>query len=142
MDFMPGERLDLVWPNMTADEKDGICRQLREFSTRCDPFHGPTASLDLAPAGQCEIAVNMMTILVAHSPDEASFNLFYFDLVGTIPDPIREALRQQLRDDHRIVFSHGDLAQHNILVENGQITGLLDWEYAGWYRALGLHQVL
>jgi thiamine kinase-like enzyme len=66
--------------------------------------------------------------------DEATFNSsFYFDLVETTPSPIRTALYQQLRSDHRIVFTHGDIAQHNILVKDGQITGLLDWENAGWY---------
>ncbi|OAT07451.1 hypothetical protein BDBG_03511 [Blastomyces gilchristii SLH14081] len=33
---------------------------------------------------------------------------------------------------HRIVFTHGDLKHHNIAVQNGQITGFLDWESAGW----------
>lgn len=33
----------------------------------------------------------------------------------------------------RIVFTHDDLKPHNILVRGGQITGLLDWESAGWY---------
>ncbi|KAI0631132.1 kinase-like domain-containing protein [Trametes polyzona] len=32
------------------------------------------------------------------------------------------------------IFSHGDLVPENILVdESGSITGLIDWEYAGWY---------
>ncbi|KAF2684951.1 hypothetical protein K458DRAFT_442677 [Lentithecium fluviatile CBS 122367] len=52
-------------------------------------------------------------------PDEAKFSLFYLDLVKSVPDPI--------------LFSHGDFAQHNILVKDGAVTGLLDWEYAGWY---------
>lgn len=34
---------------------------------------------------------------------------------------------------HRIVFTHGDLAHHNILVEDGHVTGFIDWEAAGWY---------
>ena len=45
---------------------------------------------------------------------------------------IREALRSCMRADHRIVLTHGDLSQHNILVQNGKITGLIDWEFAGW----------
>lgn len=39
----------------------------------------------------------------------------------------------QLRSNHRIVFTHGDLTQHNIIVKDNKIVGLLDWEYAGWY---------
>lgn len=32
------------------------------------------------------------------------------------------------------VFMHGDIAPRNIMVDdNCNITGLIDWEYAGWY---------
>ncbi|TFY63573.1 hypothetical protein EVJ58_g3183 [Rhodofomes roseus] len=34
---------------------------------------------------------------------------------------------------HTVVLSHGDLAPHNILVMDGHITGVIDWEAAGWY---------
>ncbi|EIW81392.1 hypothetical protein CONPUDRAFT_137362 [Coniophora puteana RWD-64-598 SS2] len=34
---------------------------------------------------------------------------------------------------HAIVFTHGDLNSHNILVNaNGRITGIVDWEAAAW----------
>jgi aminoglycoside phosphotransferase (APT) family kinase protein len=133
MDFMPGERLDLVWPNMTADEKDGICRQLREILNTMRSVPWTNGLVGSCSGGTVRDCRQYCDYTGGPFSDEASFNPFYFDLVRTTPDPIREALRQQLRDDHRIVFSHGDLAQHNILVKNGQITGLLDWEYAGWY---------
>ena len=32
-----------------------------------------------------------------------------------------------------IVFTHGDLGPQNIMVENGHISGIVDWEQAGWY---------
>jgi len=51
---------------------------------------------------------------------------------------IRE-IRREMPDDHRIVFTHGDLNSRNILVEvNGArpedvtITGVVDWEQSGW----------
>ena len=34
---------------------------------------------------------------------------------------------------HRIVFSHGDLRPANIIVKDGHITGIIDWELGGWY---------
>lgn len=33
---------------------------------------------------------------------------------------------------HEIFFTHGDLNMRNILAENGRITGIVDWENAGW----------
>lgn len=35
--------------------------------------------------------------------------------------------------EHGIVFTHGDLALHNVLVHDGHISGFIDWESAGWY---------
>lgn len=32
------------------------------------------------------------------------------------------------------LFTHGDVAPRNIMVdESGHITGIIDWEQAGWY---------
>jgi len=37
------------------------------------------------------------------------------------------------RDNHKIVLAHGDLNMRNILVKDGRISGIVDWENAGWY---------
>lgn len=34
---------------------------------------------------------------------------------------------------HGIVFTHGDLRPDNIIVKNGRVTAIIDWEMAGWY---------
>lgn len=65
---------------------------------------------------------------------EADFNEFLLStLIDNTPSAIVNALRGRLRENHRIVFTHGDLSQRNILVRNGKIVALVDWEYAGWY---------
>jgi Ser/Thr protein kinase RdoA (MazF antagonist) len=30
-------------------------------------------------------------------------------------------------------FTHGDLNSFNILVSDGKVVGLIDWEFSGWY---------
>ena len=45
----------------------------------------------------------------------------------------REIYAAMHRTDHGVVFSLGDLAPHNILVRNGRVTGIIDWEYGGWF---------
>ncbi|KEZ43895.1 hypothetical protein SAPIO_CDS4070 [Scedosporium apiospermum] len=58
-------------------------------------------------------------------------------LIGSVsggPAPVHQDIYEAMhRTDHEIVFSHGDLAFHNILVRDGHIAAILDWEYAGWY---------
>ena len=31
------------------------------------------------------------------------------------------------------VFTHGDLNPSNIMIRDGQVVGIIDWEFAGWY---------
>ncbi|KAL3468864.1 kinase-like protein [Aspergillus californicus] len=54
-----------------------------------------------------------------------------------LTDPFWEAIRRDAAKSHDIrhdiVFTHGDLNPRNILAENGKITGIVDWENAGWF---------
>ena len=34
-----------------------------------------------------------------------------------------------------LILTHGDLIPHNILVQNGHVTGIIDWGQSGWYPA-------
>jgi aminoglycoside phosphotransferase len=134
MEFIPGERLDLVWPNMTIEEKNNVCRQLREILTTMRSIPSKTEMIGSCSGGEAHDCRLYRAYSGGPYPDEATFNSsLYFDLIPTTPAPIRTALYKQIRNDHRIVFSHGDFAQHNILVQDGRVTGLIDWEYAGWY---------
>ncbi|KAI5118015.1 hypothetical protein M0805_003452 [Coniferiporia weirii] len=55
------------------------------------------------------------------------------------PEPFEEVVAKaksitEVR--HPIVFTHGDLQNHNIMVHNGHISGIIDWEYALMSRSL------
>lgn len=39
------------------------------------------------------------------------------------------------QNNHQIVFTHGDLRVANIMVNNGSVRGIVDWEFSGWYPA-------
>ncbi|KAJ5221445.1 Aminoglycoside phosphotransferase [Penicillium citrinum] len=57
------------------------------------------------------------------------------DLVQSAPDLLRHYAKYALTDDHEIVFTHADISPRNILVEEGHVIVILDWEDAGWYPA-------
>ena len=65
---------------------------------------------------------------------KTEFNNFLFEnTISSTPLLYSQSIQQTLRRDHEIVFSHGDLNLHNIVVKDGDIVALLDWECAGWY---------
>ncbi len=37
------------------------------------------------------------------------------------------------RGGHKIVFTHGDLNMRNVLMHDGRLSGIVDWENSGWY---------
>ena len=37
------------------------------------------------------------------------------------------------QDRHRIVFTHGDIRPSNVIIRNGDLSGIIDWEMSGWY---------
>lgn len=45
---------------------------------------------------------------------------------GALPDVTHSS-------GHRIVFTHGDLNMRNIMMHNGRLSGIIDWETSGWY---------
>jgi hypothetical protein len=65
--------------------------------------------------------------------DEESFNNFVMDIPKSTPKAIRDGLRARLRCNNLVVLTHGDLPPRNIMVQENKITGLIDWEVAGWF---------
>ncbi|PYI27471.1 hypothetical protein BP00DRAFT_439157 [Aspergillus indologenus CBS 114.80] len=61
---------------------------------------------------------------------EADFNKYLTDPFG---EEIRKRAAKSHAIHHEIYFTHGDLNPRNILAENGRITGIVDWENAGWF---------
>ncbi|OAL51583.1 hypothetical protein IQ07DRAFT_506665, partial [Pyrenochaeta sp. DS3sAY3a] len=69
---------------------------------------------------------------------ESQFNDYLVGPVRRCPrQELVEHYRRRLADDHGIVFTHADLDGDHILVEptTGKITGIIDWETAGWWPA-------
>lgn len=67
-------------------------------------------------------------------PDEESFNSFILDFRPNVtPKAVLRGLNSLPTCDHRLSFSHADLFQHNFIVRDNKIVGLIDWEFAGWF---------
>ncbi|KAJ5413185.1 hypothetical protein N7465_005490 [Penicillium sp. CMV-2018d] len=58
---------------------------------------------------------------------------FHNYLTAMMTDDTRRQAANSHAIPHAVVFTHGDLNPRNILAENGKITGIVDWENAGFF---------
>ena len=135
MEYIDGKRLDEAWESYSQSEKENVCRQLKAYieqlrackgtgvgavgGTHCeDQFFSddPTGYGPFATIGDFHLGL----IRALRAKDQSSWTEMVVKFI--------EALPQQ-----GIVLTHGDLAPRNILVRDGKVVALLDWEYAGYY---------
>jgi len=134
MDHVAGSTLESVWPTASDREKSAYTTQLREIVQH---LHEPAGQFIgrvghrpcVDPGGFGEDAPDMGPF-----DDEESFNHYRKERVrATKGDDAASRVASLQKSGHRFVLTHGDLSDRNILVKDGKITGLVDWEFSGWY---------
>ena len=134
MDYIQGQSLDKLWPDMSAEEKKDIARQLRGMLEKMRSVAPPPNFIGACDGTEIRDLRVYSTYHSSPCQDEKAFNEFLISaLYEQTPPLMREAFARRLRTNHRIVLSHCDLAPRNILVQDGKITGVVDWETSGWY---------
>ncbi|PYI11828.1 kinase-like protein [Aspergillus sclerotiicarbonarius CBS 121057] len=135
MSFVEGQSLDKAWETYDQTTKDRVTNQLKGYlhELRAINSSGYIGSADSGPVTDpileryhtqgpfdSEESFNA-TIISAYHAREPRRHIKNF-LVGMLSE-----------NNHQIVFTHGDLRLTNIMVHDGHVTGIVDWEYSGWY---------
>lgn len=133
--FMPridGTTLEMRWPTMTKEEKctlrdnlEAILEELRQV---------PPPNCSLGWNDRCKDS-RWYTRQSGPIVSEKEFNDFLLsNPLARTTKTYLEMMRSRLRDDHKIVLTHGNLNPRNIMVrEDLTIVGLIGWEMGGWY---------
>lgn len=134
MEHVRGASLESLIHTMSSEEVARIARQLRLIVNKLRRIPVP----DKTPIQSCgkEKEIRDLRLYFNHHypacANEEEFNEF---LLCETRSPSYSAadLKSMLRTDHRLHFTHADLMPNNIMIEDGKIVALLDWEFAGWY---------
>ncbi|KAK3679526.1 hypothetical protein LTR78_001087 [Recurvomyces mirabilis] len=134
MEKVKGETMALNWQSRSAESKADILRQLKELIE---------SMRHLVPSSSAVANVDGGRLLPGQSLDFGPFNnvdAFHqylrggFDAVSErFPPDVNDLIHFHDREWPMPVFTHGDLSSLNIMVEDDKITGIIDWETAGWY---------
>ncbi len=142
MSVLPGSLLRDLWPKINDGERTTVLDDLAIMLAQLRSSQAPEDSIigaadGIGPAADLRASG---AELGGPFPSECDFNEWLVSLIHPesrqyISDFFVQTIRNCLvgLGTLRIRFSHGDLGMHNILVEGGRITGIIDWEYVGWY---------
>lgn len=135
MEKVDGECLEYAWQFLDDTQRDSIVQSLRSYVLQLRTLRTPHGRKVCALNGQA-VRDSRITSCDPVGPffDEASFNDYLITTAEIFMDEtILPEIRARMREDHRIVFTHGDLAPRNIIVKDGKVAALIDWEQSGWY---------
>lgn len=139
MTKLPGKDLGDVIENMSdaelksvMKELSGYIRQLRSFDKDIGGntpaiggvggIPGYDSRIGSIPFGPFATMEDFHTYIRMRDPIE------YWEL-----EPNVMAVHGKPEGAYKVKLTHGDITPRNIRVQHGRITGLVGWEFAGWY---------
>lgn len=132
MTRLPGQELGDVYNALHADDRDAI---ITEVNTIPDTMRSWAS-----PWGERICSIRVPNHRIEPCESEQEFHGFILGAASAHSFSSEEesqktlATARRINDlRHRVVFTHGDFAVHNILVHRGRVSGMIDWECAGWY---------
>ncbi|OSC97937.1 kinase-like protein [Trametes coccinea BRFM310] len=135
MKKVKGSTLEKAWMTLSTAERTNVVAQLRSYIAQLRSLRSPHGSAVCGLSGEAVVDCRITSSApVGPFPNEAAFN----DRLADTSTPFKPAaevaeIRARMRDDHAIVFTHGDIAPRNVIVDGDRVVAVLDWEQAGWF---------
>ena len=140
MTRMPGSELGQVYKSLRPEEKDTIMSELKLYIDVMRSWHNPWGRNRICSVSGTAIrSIRVPRHTMGPFENEQEFSDFLIGATsneGSMSASKFEETIARVKEahaiPHKIVFTHGDLMHHNILVHNGHLSAILDWEAAGW----------
>ena len=132
MKRVPGVPVSEAWPNLTTPERETIARETAEYLLQLRKLQSDSIQgLDGRPFHANLLFMgNGNDSGLPYSPlasDEALWAGMEPGLKDSVPEAARRRLRKRMPTAAPYTFTHNDLTDVNIMVENGHLTGIIDW---------------
>ncbi|KZF25319.1 kinase-like protein [Xylona heveae TC161] len=140
MSRLPGKELGEVYNTLEDTERGQIMQDLKKYLSIMRKWKSPWGSDRV-----CSVTgTSLRSVRIPHESGGPFESLNEFNDYLLAPKWINEMTEEVYAErlakaekfhsiNHRIVFTHGDLKHHNIMVHKGHVSGFIDWESAGWY---------
>lgn len=139
MTYIQGSTLESKWDTLDQESKELVCREIWDIVwrirdiERTDLVGGiyQCAADGTPPKGILEDLHKPARPLTSDGEVRARLYERYLHAGGRV---LRDLLPELLPRSEHSVFTHGDIAPWNVMVDDqNKITGILGWKFAGWY---------
>lgn len=131
---IPGVPLSAAWPEMSEPDRDRVARQTAGYLAQLRRLHSSQLqSLHDQPLYSAFLFRDGFGL--PHGPlssDDQLWQEMAKALQG-ISDKARHHLRSRMPPAAPYTFTHGDLTIHNVMVKDGNVSGIIDWEAGGYF---------
>lgn len=129
-----GTSLKEAWPTLTETQKNSIAQETAQYLQQLRKITSKTLqSVDNGPLYSAFLFASGNGL--PHGPltsDKQLWKEMAKGLEGFADDDIPR-LGQQMPRAEPYTFTHGDLSTSNIIVKDGSLAGIIDWEVSGYY---------
>lgn len=129
-----GDLLNTAWATMPTAYRERVAKQTAEYLMQLRELHAPQIqSLDGQPVYSACLFPNGYGL--PHGPCSSDDELWAEMTVALkgVPEQARLRLRERMPSAAPYTFTHRDLTNVNIIVEDGSLAGILDWEASGYF---------
>lgn len=130
MKRVPGETLGTAWPRLSTEEKKRLACEVAEYIAQLRMHTAPKPqTVDGAPARDGTLGSRETVMYVTEDKE------VWWAQNGDQFKPRRgkELLARYPVPGGPYVLSHCDLNTGNIMVQDGHVSGIIDWEHSGYY---------
>ncbi|MCJ1361186.1 hypothetical protein MMC16_000284 [Acarospora aff. strigata] len=140
MTRMPGRELSAVYRILSSEKQATIRSELKTYLDVMRSWPNPWGGDRICSVSGTAIrSVRVPFHSMGPYENETELNDYLikpawndgFKSVSDYEEALATA-KQMQSIPHKVVFTHGDLLHHNILIHDGHVSAILDWEAAGW----------
>lgn len=144
MERVPGQTFAAAWPTLSGPESEALFLQLRHLLEHMRALAPPGSAIQSCVRGPLFDSRIPQRPTFGPFPSTRDFHVWLregltadMDNPGHVSDKewaeiMRMVAAQDQEWDEPPVFTHGDLSPFNIMVQNGKISAIIDWEFSGW----------
>lgn len=138
-----GQELGDVYESLTEEERESVRVELQTYMDVMRKWTNPWGHEQICSISGGPIrSIRVPQHWIGPCGNEREFNeslipaaFYYKEGYKSLEDyeRILAKAKEMQSLSHPVVFTHGHLKHHNLMVDKGKLTRFIDWESAGWY---------